>query len=83
LLVAAYLIEAGLVLIVMPWTGFWSRNYFAQLWPWLGGVMFNPYVCGAITGVGVVTVIAGLRDLVSAFSARRAAADPPVGRAHP
>ena len=83
MLVAAYLIEAGLVLIVTPWTGFWTRNYFGQAWPWLGHVMFNPYVCGGITGLGIVTIVAGFRDLVSTFSARRAAVEHPIDSPRP
>ena len=76
MLIAAYLIEAGLVLIVMPWTSFWLHNYFAQAWPWLGDAMARQVVRGAVTGVGVVTAIAGVVDLVSALIARRAAVSP-------
>ena len=64
------------MLIVTPWTGFWVRNYFAQAWPWLSVYMFNPYVRGAVTGIGVITMIAGIRELISAFSARRQPASP-------
>jgi hypothetical protein len=76
LLIAAYLIEAGLVLIVTPWTPFWLRNYFAQVWPWLGDAMAITAVRGAVTGVGVVTALAGIVDFLSALMARRAAASP-------
>jgi hypothetical protein len=78
LLIAAYLVEAGLVLMVGPWTGLWDRNYFAQAWPWLGALMSNPYLRGAVTGIGVITVASGVRDLVSALSARGAASAPSV-----
>lgn len=74
LLLAAYLMEAGVVLTVGPWTVAWERNYFAHVWPWLGVLMFNAYVRGAVTGVGVITAIAGIRDLLSAMSARQAGA---------
>jgi hypothetical protein len=73
LLIAAYLVEAGLVLAVAPWTLFWERNYFAVLWPLLGHVMANAYVRGAVTGIGLVTAAAGLRDLVGAIFGRRPA----------
>ena len=36
LLVAAYLIEAGVLLVLAPWSGLWDRNYFADALPWLG-----------------------------------------------
>lgn len=73
LLIAAYLVEAGLVLAVAPWTVFWDRNALAHAWPWLGAIMFNAYTRGAVTGIGLVTMAAGLRDLAAGFAARRQA----------
>jgi len=70
LLVAAYLIEAGLVLVIAPWTQFWTHNYFGLLWPWLGDLMGSAYVRGAVSGVGLITIAAGLRDLFVRFVAR-------------
>lgn len=74
-LIAAYLIEAGLVLTVWPWTAFLERNYFALAWPMLGQIMESAYFRGAVTGVGLVTMAAGVRDLAAAIVGRRAAAD--------
>jgi hypothetical protein len=59
----------------------WERNYFGDLRPWLHAIMDNMYVRGAVTGVGLVTAWAGLRDLLSVVSGRRASkgfADPPA-----
>ena len=72
LLIAAYLVEAGLVLTITPWMAFWERNYFAQVWPWLGALMESPYARGAVTGIGLVTMASGLRDLASAVFGRAA-----------
>jgi len=55
-----------------PWTLMWERNYFGDLWPWLDAIMDNMYARGAVTGVGLVTAWAGLRDLWSAMKGRRA-----------
>jgi hypothetical protein len=79
LLVAAYLVEAGLVLVVAPWTAVWERNIFGYWVPWLGWWMGNEYVRGAVSGIGLVTIIAGLRDLTGAFLAgpKRANGPPP------
>jgi hypothetical protein len=72
-------VEAGLVLTIAPWTLFWERNYFAFTVSWLGAWMANPYVRGAVTGVGLVTALAGLRDLSGVILARsRAVDDPPA-----
>ena len=70
LLLAIYLIEAGFLLVMAPWTPLWERNYFAALWPWLDVVMSNRVVRGAVSGVGLVTAWAGIKDLSSAFVAR-------------
>ena len=74
LLVAAYLIEAGLLLCLAPWTGLWQRNAFAVTLSWLAPVVGNPFVRGAVTGVGLVTLAAGLRDLAAVFFGGRPAA---------
>ena len=63
MLVIALLIEFGLLLIVVPWSVFWERNYFAQLSPALYAVLTNNYVRGAITGLGAVNVLGALADL--------------------
>ena len=31
----AFFLEVGLLLIVVPWSGFWDQNYFATAWPLL------------------------------------------------
>ena len=49
---------------------FWERNYFAYLIPSIGAWMADPYVRGAVTGVGLVTTFAGLRDLSNVILAR-------------
>ena len=67
---AAYLVEAGIILIVGPWSTPWDRNYFAFYVPPLGDLMSSEYVRGAVTGVGVVTIVAGLRELTAAFLTR-------------
>jgi hypothetical protein len=77
LLVAAYLVEAGLLLIIAPWTASWQNNYFGWLMPAFGQLMLNEFTRGAVSGVGLITTFAGLRDLSAAISARQAARDNP------
>ena len=85
LIVAAYLVEAGLLLILAPWTTLWERNFFAEAVPALGDWMANEFVRGGVTGVGVVTAVVGLRDLTGAFLARlpRESAGPGPGNPLP
>lgn len=77
MLVAAYLVEAGLLLIIVPWTASWQNNYFGWLVPALGRFMLSEFTRGAVTGVGLITTFAGLRDLSAAISARHAARSAP------
>lgn len=70
-LVVAYFIEVGLILILVPWSGFWDRNYFAQMVPLADAFLRSPIVRGAVSGLGVVNVCAGIADLVSLVVARR------------
>jgi hypothetical protein len=65
LLLIAVLIELGLLLIVVPWSAYWDRNYFVQASPIVGAVVTNNYVRGAVTGLGAVNVLAALADLAS------------------
>ena len=54
----------------------WRHNAFVGMLPWLAPIMANPYVRGAVTGIGIVTLGAGLRDLASVLFARTAEPTP-------
>lgn len=71
LLLVAYFIEVGFLLLVVPWSGFWERNVLAQVVPGLGAVTANLFVRGAVSGLGLVNLAAGLSELLSVFSSRR------------
>jgi hypothetical protein len=70
-LVVAYFIEVGLILVVVPWSGFWERNYFAQALPFVESVLRTPAVRGAVSGIGLINLAAGIADLVSLLAPRR------------
>ena len=63
LLIIALLVELGLLLIVVPWSAYWERNYFAQISPIVSAVVTNNYIRGAVTGLGAVNLFAALADL--------------------
>ena len=71
-LLTALMLEAGLVLVVVPWSVYWERNYFAESLPLLHAFITNNFVRGAVSGLGVVNILAGLADLLSLVIARRA-----------
>ena len=70
LMFAALSIEIGLVLIVIPWSAFWERNYFAQLLPPLHGIITNHFLRGAVSGIGLINLSVGLAELVSILTGR-------------
>ena len=40
----AYFAEVGLLLLIVPWSPFWDRNYFLQVWRvvrWYGEAHFR------------------------------------------
>lgn len=55
---------------MLPWSGFWENNYFAVAWPPLQTLLTNNFVRGAVTGLGVVNLVAGFADLALLFAAR-------------
>jgi hypothetical protein len=75
-LFAAYFLEAGFILVVAPWSGFWERNFFAASAPALQPWLQSPFVRGAVSGVGVVTALAGLAELGGILSSRRSVRPP-------
>ncbi len=70
LLYVAFFLEVGLLLVVLPWSGFWERNYFAMTWPPLRELLTNNFVRGAVTGLGLVNLYAGFADLAIVFAGR-------------
>ena len=71
LLLIVFFAEVGLVLAVVPWSTYWERNYFATLVPMLHVVMTNYFFRGAVSGLGVVNLVAAVAEIMSLFSTRR------------
>lgn len=71
LLLTALFFEVGAALIVVPWSAFWDRNYFAQALPLVHAFITSNFVRGAVSGLGLLNIIAGVRELVSMLMARR------------
>ena len=62
-----------------PWSTFWEHNRFAEARPSLEALLNSPYARGAVTGVGVITALAGLAELGSVIlsKTRRRGPHPP------
>ena len=71
LLLVAYFLEVGLMLVLVPWSSFWDHNYFAAAYPPLQEVLRNNYIRGAVSGLGVVNLLVGFHELAALLWARR------------
>ena len=78
LLLIAFFLEVGFVLIVVPWSAYWDRNYFAQGLPLVHGVITNNFVRGAVSGLGVINVSAGVSELISLMLSRNVERPAPI-----
>ncbi|HZS05722.1 MAG TPA: hypothetical protein VFD58_12860 [Blastocatellia bacterium] len=61
-------LEVGVLLAILPWTPYWNDNLFlyfisnALHAPWLTSALQSGYTRGAVTGLGALNILAGLRD---------------------
>ena len=69
LMTAAFFFEAGLVLLVLPWSVFWDRNLVLQWSGPLYDFTRDAYVRGAVSGLGLVNVWTGIVEVVEAWHA--------------
>ena len=72
LLLVALFLEVGFVLVVVPWSTFWDRNYFAESLPVIHAIISNNFVRGAVSGLGLVNLVVGVLELLAVLSSRHA-----------
>jgi hypothetical protein len=70
LFLIAFFLEVGFALMVVPWSSFWDRNYFAQAVPGVAAFITNDFVRGGVSGLGLVNLVAGMAELMSLLMAR-------------
>ena len=63
LLLAAYFLEVGLLLVILPWTTFWDRNYLFDLVPVVRDWLHSSYARGAVSGLGLLNIGLGLSEV--------------------
>ena len=62
--------EVGIMLLILPWTRYWDDNFFLYFItsklnaPGLLAFFTSGWVRGTVTGLGVINILAGLRDLI-------------------
>ena len=74
-MIIALFFEVGTVLLVVPWVPYWEQNYFIYARPYVQPIMTSNFVRGAISGLGLVNLFAGVAELASLFLTRRARRD--------
>ena len=57
LLSVASALLMGLVLCLAPWTSLWDTNALLQIHPLLRAIALNPYMRGAVSGLGLVNLL--------------------------
>jgi hypothetical protein len=72
----AYFLEVGLLLVLVPWTAFWERNYFAVSSPLFQELLRNNYLRGAVSGLGLVNLLMGFNEFSALLYARRGLGEP-------
>jgi hypothetical protein len=68
---ALYCLEAGLFFAVVPWTRIWTMNSLLHASASVAAVADNPFVRGFVSGIGVLHLIFGARELMRLMRARR------------
>jgi hypothetical protein len=48
----------GVLLILIPWLGYWDHNFFLDKYPGLIPFLLHPSVRGAVTGLGALDILA-------------------------
>lgn len=56
--------ELGVLLILVPWSGFWERNVFLARYPDLIPYLLNPYTRGAVSGLGLLDIFVAISLLI-------------------
>jgi len=46
----------GVLLILVPWMGYWDHNFFLDKYPELIPLLLHPSVRGAVTGLGALDI---------------------------
>jgi hypothetical protein len=57
--------------MALPWSPYWDRNYFRLIMPALDQLLANHFVRGAISGLGVLNLLAGISELLPPYAGRR------------
>jgi len=69
----AVCVELGMILVVMPWTPFWTENSLVQSFPALRWIVRENFVRGIVSGIGLVDVWMGIWEAAKYREPKRGA----------
>jgi hypothetical protein len=55
-LLATDIFLLGVMLVMVPWLGYWDHNFFLDRYPGLIPILLHPSVRGAVTGLGALDI---------------------------
>ncbi len=58
-----YSLEVGFFLILFPWLEIWENNYVLYCYPGLRPFVINPFLKGAVLGLGIVNLLIGFQEI--------------------
>ncbi len=67
-----FALEIGLFLVVFPWMDSWDINHFQRWFPRLQDLWENPYLRGAVSGLGLVNVYIACGEVIRLIRRPRA-----------
>ncbi len=65
ILYVLYYLEIGFILLFLPWLRIWENNYLMYRYPTFQPIVANPFLKGAVLGLGIVNLIIGLQEISS------------------
>jgi len=71
IVLALFCFEIGLILLLLPWTLLWDRNYFFILNLSAERFMLSSYVRGGVSGLGLVNLWFAASETVCLIRERR------------
>lgn len=71
IVLALFCFEIGLILLLLPWTLLWDRNYFFSLNVSVHRLMLSSYVRGGVSGLGLVNLWFAASETVRLIRERR------------
>ncbi len=58
-----YSFMVGGFLLILPYQGFWDNNFIVYYFPNLAPIVSNPFLKGAVLGLGIVNILIGIQEI--------------------